>query len=270
MPVDVKAYCARIGYSGEIAPTLPVLRAIVEHHVSTVPLENLDVLLGRPIELSVEAIERKIVGDRRGGYCFEQNGLLLQVLEAIGFSVKPISARVRLMVTRDVTPARTHLLLRVEIDGESWLADVGIGAVSPTAPLRLHTDQEQQTPHEPRRIVPESGKYFHQIRSGDSWSDVYEFTLEEMPLIDRELANWWTSAHPNSRFRQMLMVARAERDGTRYTIHNREFTHRRGAEVLSTRQIADAHELLELLASRFGLIFPSGTRFGGPSAAWPT
>jgi N-hydroxyarylamine O-acetyltransferase len=268
--IDIHAYCRRIGYAGELAPTLPVLRALMEHHTTTVPFENLDVLLGRQIQLTAEALERKIVGERRGGYCFEQNGLFLHVLEGIGFKVRPLGARVRLMATRDVTPARTHLLLRLDIEGESWLADVGIGAVSPMAPLLLHAEDEQPTPQEARRIVREEGRFFHQMRNGDVWSDVYEFTLEEMPLIDRELANWWTSAHPNSRFRQFLMAAKANRDGTRYSLQNREFTHRRGGEVLAKQDIGDAEQLLELLESRFGLVFPEGTRFGKGDMGWPT
>jgi N-hydroxyarylamine O-acetyltransferase len=264
--VDVSAYSRRIGYRGEVAPTMAVLKSLIEHHTRSVPFENLDVLLGRPIELSPEALERKIVHNRRGGYCFEQNGFLLHVLEAIGFKVAPISARVRLVAPRGVTPARTHCFLRVEIDGESWLVDVGIGAFSPTVPLRLVADQEQATLHEPRRITFEEGKYFHQQRLGDSWSDVCEFTLEEMPLIDRELGSWFTSTHPNSPFRNALMIARAGPNGERFSLQNSEFTHRRGSEILSKKQISDPDELLAVLAGDFGLSFPPGTRFNIPVA----
>jgi N-hydroxyarylamine O-acetyltransferase len=265
--IDIGSYCSRIGFDGEIAPTLAVLKSLIDHHTRAVPFENLDVLLGRPIQLSPEALEQKIVHDRRGGYCFEQNGFLLHVLEGIGFRVAPISARVRLVAPRGTTPPRTHCFLRVEIDGESWLADVGIGAFSPTAPLRLIRDQEQPTLHEPRRITFEEGKYFHQMRMGDAWSDVCEFTLEEMPLIDRELANWFTSTHPNSRFRNTMMVALSGRNGERFSLQDGEFTHRRGGAVLSTKQISDPDELLETLATRFGLSFPAGTRFSFPVAS---
>jgi N-hydroxyarylamine O-acetyltransferase len=265
--IDISAYCRRIGYSGEVAPTMAVLKSLIEHHTRSVPFENLDVLLGRPIELAPEALERKIVHNRRGGYCFEQNGFLLHVLEAIGFRVAPISARVRLVAPRGTTPARTHCFLRVEIDGQSWLVDVGIGAFSPTAPLLLVPDLEQPTLHEPRRITFEEGKYFHQTKLGDSWSDVCEFTLEEMPLIDRELANWFTSTHPNSPFRNALMVARAGSNGDRYSLQNSEFTHRRGGEILSTKQIADPDQLLECLLRDFGLSFAPGTRFQLPGAS---
>ena len=194
--LDLDAYCARVGYDGPRAPTLPALHAITAAHTRTIPFENLDVLLGRGIDLDPAAIFAKLVVQRRGGYCFEQNGLLLMVLEALGFRVAPISARVRWQRPRDFTPPRTHVVLRVELDGTSWLTDVGVGGMSLTAALRLEADIEQATPHEPRRLLREGGRWFHQVRLGDAWHDVCEFTLEEMPAIDRELGNWYTSAHP--------------------------------------------------------------------------
>jgi N-hydroxyarylamine O-acetyltransferase len=273
--MNLDAYFERIGYAGERAATLPVLRGVVAAHVCSVPFENLDVLLGRGISLEDAAVERKLVADRRGGYCFEQNSLLMRALAGLGFRVSPLSARVRLKLPREATPPRTHLFLRVEIEGRPWLADVGVGGLSPTAPVRLDLlDAEQPTPHEPRRIVREPGepfpRYFHQARLGDEWADVYEFTLEGMPTIDRELGNWWTSTHPASKFRQNLFAALARPDGTRVSILNREFTHRRGAEILERFDIPDADALLAVLAGRFGLRFPPGTRFGPPGSPWPT
>ncbi len=250
---------------------MPVLKSLVEHHTRSVPFENLDVLLGRPIELSTEALERKIVHNRRGGYCFEQNGFLLHVLETIGFKVVPISARVRLVAPRGVTPRARTVFFALKSTASRGSSMWASGRFRRRAPLRLIADREQATLHEPRRITFEEGKYFHQMRlqdgrSGDSWSDVCEFTLEEMPLIDRELASWFTSTHPNSPFRNALMVARAGSNGERYSLQNSEFTHRRGAEILSAKQIADPDELLECLLRDFGLSFPAGTRFNIPVA----
>jgi arylamine N-acetyltransferase len=101
------------------------LDAIIAAHATAIPFENLDVLLERRIDLEPAAIEQKLVVERRGGYCFEQNTLLLHVLEQLGFAVRPYSARVRLGRPRDYTPARTHLFCAVELDGRRWLADVG-------------------------------------------------------------------------------------------------------------------------------------------------
>ena len=267
---DLDAYFARTGYAGPRAPTLDTLNGIVAAHAQAIPFENLDVLLGRGINLDLSAIEQKFIHEKRGGYCFEQNTLLLAVLEALGFAARPISARVRWQRPRDFTPPRTHVFLRVELDGESWLADVGLGSSSLTSAIRLATDTEQATPHEPRRIVREGAKLFHQSRLGDEWHDVCEFTLEEMPPIDRELANWFTSAHPQSHFRNRLLVARAASGGRRLTILNNEFTTRHADGRADKRVIADADELLAILAENFGLHFPAGTRFGPPGSPWPT
>jgi N-hydroxyarylamine O-acetyltransferase len=267
---DVDAYLARIGYSGPRVPTLPVLHALTAAHSQTIPFENLDVLLGRPIDLQPDAIFDKLVEGRRGGYCFEQNGLFLHALEALGFRVRPLSARVRIDRPRDYTPPRTHMFLRVEVADESWLTDVGVGALSLTAALRLAADGVQETPHGHRRIVREGDRWFHQARFGDTWTDVYEFTGEEMPPIDRLVANWFTSAHPESHFRNRLIVARAAPDGRRITLLNRELKLRDRHGVATTQVIDSADALRDALAQHFGLHFPEGTRFGEGPAPWPT
>ncbi|HEY0464349.1 MAG TPA: arylamine N-acetyltransferase [Polyangiaceae bacterium] len=268
--MDLAAYFQRIGYRGRLQPDLGLLSALTAAHTHSIPFENLDVLLGRAISLEPEALFQKLVVERRGGYCFEQNGLFLHVLRELGFLVAPISARVRLQRPRDFTPPRTHVFLRVELAGESWLTDVGVGGLSLTSPLRLSIREEQATLHEPRRILQEGGRLYHQVRFGAEWQDVCEFTLEEMPDIDRELANWYTSAHPKSHFKNRLVVARAAPEGQRLSILNDEFTLRERYGTATTRQISSAPELLELLLKHFGLSFPAETRFGGPGNPWPT
>ena len=267
--IDLDAYFARTGYTGPVAPTLAVLNDVMHAHAQAVPFENLDVLLGRGIELSPEALHRKLIEERRGGYCFEQNGLLLLVLDGIGFAVTPLSARVRYQRPRDYTPARTHLFLRVEIEGAPWIADVGVGGLSLTSAIRLDQEGEQETRHEPRRIIREQGRFFHQVRFGDEWHDVLEFTGEEMPLIDRELANWFTSTHPQSHFKNRLIAARALPDGARLTLLNRELTMRSRSGEARTRQLADPAELVSVLAEEFSLRFPAGTVFPCEALDWP-
>jgi N-hydroxyarylamine O-acetyltransferase len=267
---DLDAYFARIGYAGPRTPTLDVLRAISHAHVHAVPFENLDVLLGRPIALDVEALLRKVVHERRGGYCFELNGLLLHALEALGFCVTPLSARVRLQRPRDFTPPRTHMFLKVDVGGDMWLADVGVGAASLAAPIRFDAPGEQPTPHEPRRIVSEGDRRFHQMLRAGEWMDVYEFTGEMMPPIDREVANWYTSAHPKSHFRETMMVARALPGGGRATLLNAELTIRGRDGAGDARTLDSPKALLDALAEHFDLRFPAGTRFGAPGVPWPT
>lgn len=268
--IDLRRYFDRVGYSGPVEVDLDTLNGIMQAHAQSVPFENLDVLLGRPIQLSPDALERKIVDDRRGGYCFEQNGLLLHVLQAIGFQVTPLSARVRYQRPRDYTPARTHLFLKVDIEGTPWIADVGVGSMSLTSAFRLDVDGEQPTRHEPRRIVQEGSRYFHQARLGDDWHDVLEFTGEEMPEIDRELANWFTSAHPQSHFRNRLIAAKALPDGQRLTLLNRDLTLRRRDGESQVRTLSTPEELVRVLDDEFGLRFPKGTVFPCDALDWPS
>jgi N-hydroxyarylamine O-acetyltransferase len=266
-PIDLDAYFMRTGYAGSRVAALATLHALVAAHAQAIPFENLDVLLGRGICLELAAIEEKLIRQKRGGYCFEQNTLLLAVLTALGFDARAISARVRWQRPREFTPPRTHVFLRVELGGASWLTDVGLGSMSLTAAIRLdESGAEQPTPHEPRRIVREGPRLFHQARLGAEWHDVCEFTLEEMPPIDRELANWFTSAHPQSHFRNRLIVARALPDGQRLTLLNHELTCRSADGRGETRLIATPDELLAVLAGNFGLHFPAGTRFGSPGS----
>jgi len=268
--IDLAAYFSRIGYEGPVAPTLAVLNDVMHAHVQAIPFENLDVLLRRDIDLTPDALHRKLVEQRRGGYCFEQNGLFLLVLGAIGFTVTPLSARVRYQRPRDYTPARTHLFLRVEIDGAPWIADVGVGGLSLTSAIRLDREGEQATRHEPRRIIRESGRFFHQVRFGDEWQDVLEFTGEEMPLIDRELANWFTSTHPQSHFRNRLVAARALPDGGRLTLLNRDLTIRSRTGQARTQVVITPAELVSVLDEQFSLRFPAGTLFPCEALDWPS
>ena len=256
--IDLDAYFARTGYTGSRAPTLETLHGLVCAHIQTIPFENIDVLLGHPIELEPDKIMQKLVHGRRGGYCFEQNTLLLEVLTELGYHVQPLSARVRYQRPRDYTPARTHLLVRVELE-ESWLADVGVGSMSPTAALRLAEHGEQATPHEPRRLLRENDRIYHQARLGDDWYDVAELTLEEMPVIDRIVANWYTSTHPQSHFKHRLTVARATPTG-RISILNDELTIRTGPRSEKQRIESPAH-LLGILDEHFGISLTEAPRY---------
>lgn len=267
---DLEAFKARIGYAGPLEPTLEVLKSLQMHHVCSIPFENLSILLHQPVELDDASLENKLVHQKRGGYCFEQNGLTLGILTQIGFNVTPLSGRVRLDRPRDFLPPRTHLTLKVNIDGDDWIYDAGVGSFSLTAPIKFELDVEQETPHETRRIVKENDVYFHQAKVDGEWKDVYEFTGEQMPLIDREVSSWWTSTNPNARFAQNLMASLALPNGERKAILNDRFTRRRGIQIIETRQIIDASQLLANLEEEFDLRFPIGTKFGVGQMPWPT
>ncbi|MDF1836421.1 MAG: arylamine N-acetyltransferase, partial [Planctomycetota bacterium] len=269
--IDLDAYFARIGDSGARGPDLATLRRVVEAHARTIPFENLDILRGRGISVELADIERKLVHEGRGGYCFEQNSLMEQVLQGLGFDVQAISARVRIKSPRSFIPARTHMFLRVCVGGEDWLVDVGVGGLTPNAPLRLVLDEPQDTPLETRRIVAEGqwsgfeqrspdALLYHQVLIGDEWQDVCEFTLEPMYPIDRELGNWFTSAHPASHFKDKLSVARTTENG-RVTILNQTLKFRDENGQAQSRILNTRAELLEALDREFDLQFPADTVF---------
>jgi N-hydroxyarylamine O-acetyltransferase len=202
----------------------------------------------------------------------------MHVLAALGYRVLPLAGRVRFGLPRDAIAPRTHCFLRVDLPEGPWIVDVGVGRFSPTAALRLELDSAQDTPHEPRRITSEgnwqgfelrspAARLFHQVYLDDTWHDVYDFTLEPMPEIDRELGNWFTSTHPASHFRSQLSAALATVDG-RVTLFNRRLTRRQAGRITEQRELADPDELLTVLARDFGLEFPPGTRFDCTGLEW--
>jgi N-hydroxyarylamine O-acetyltransferase len=259
---QLEQYFARVGYQGPRAATLEVLHALTAAHSKSIPFENLDVISGKGVDLDPNAIFSKLVERQRGGYCFEQNGLFLRVLTALGFDAQPLAARVHMGQPRDHTPARTHLFLRVGFaDGSRWLTDVGIGSMSLTAAIRFEIGLEQATPHETRRIVQDGERYFHQALLGRDWQDIYQFGGEAMPEIDRVVGNWYTSTHPQSHFRRDILVARAADDGRRLSLLRNEFKEReRDGRAVHT-PVRSAEHLLELLAAHFGIRLPEGSRF---------
>ena len=254
------AYLARIGLDQALPPTRASLDRIALAHASTVPFENLDVLLGVPIGVDADAIFHKLVERRRGGYCFEQNALLHRALTELGFEATLLAGRARVDRDRSELPTRTHTFVRVDLDGLPFVLDVGVGRLSCTAALRMDSDAAQPTPHERRRIVSEGGRFFHQAELERGWVDVCEFTGEAMPEIDRVVANWYTSTHPASHFRARLMVARATPEGGRVTLLNDTLTIRAPSGVTTT-PIPTWSDLWATLETHFGLVFGRDTRF---------
>jgi N-hydroxyarylamine O-acetyltransferase len=171
--LDLSAYFQRIGYAGSTAPTLDTLRDLHWAHVSTFVFENLTCWSNRLVSLKLEDIVAKMIAGRRGGYCFETNALFAAVLRKLGYRVGLLAARVRWMQAPGGTTPRTHMLLRVEVDGRDWIADVGFGAIGQTVPLALDTAAVQVTPHEARRFVREGDIVIHQVQlAPGEWADV--------------------------------------------------------------------------------------------------
>jgi N-hydroxyarylamine O-acetyltransferase len=256
--VNLDAYLRRIDDSGPLAPSAATLARLHLAHATHIPFENLDILLGRPIALAIDEVERKLVADRRGGYCFEQNLLFATALEQIGFAVTRLMARVRYRTTA-VLP-RTHMMLLVEADGAKWIADVGFGAEGLLHPVPFGAGIESRQFLWTYRVVAAGDRFVMQSLRAGAWIDMYAFTLEPQETLDFEVANHYTSTHPSSRFVQTLTVQRGGPEA-RLILRNRELTIDRGDNDVSSRMVADDDELLRVLADSFGLAFPAGTRF---------
>jgi N-hydroxyarylamine O-acetyltransferase len=261
--LHLDAYLARIGYRGELQPSRALLTSLHEAHVAAVPFENLDILLGRPIRLDVPSLQAKLVAGGRGGYCFEHNTLFQAALEALGFPVTPLAARVR--SGGGAVRPRTHMLLRVDLPEGPHLADVGFGGEGPTRPVPLAAGAEVEVAGDRHRLRQEDGLWVLEGLAGDAWADLYAFTLERQHPVDYEMANHFTSTWPSSPFVQSLTAQRSW-PGRRAVLRNRELVVREGAQR-RTETVRDPDHLLAVLDEVFGLAFPAGTRFTRPEFA---
>ena len=256
MTIDLDAYLLRIGHAGGRAPTLDTLRAILAGHTETIAFENLNPLLKWPVRLDVGSLQRKMVQGGRGGYCYEQNILLSHALHALGFEVTGLAARVLWnAAVAGAIPPRTHMLLRVDIERRPWLVDAGFGVMTPTGPLQLKAEEEQATPHEAFRLLADRNEFVMQTKIREGWRSLYRFDLQAQLLPDYELANWYVSTHPESRFVNGLMVARPA-PGRRYTLLNNEFTVHHLNGGTKRQMLASAAEIRTLLVGEFQLTLP--------------
>jgi N-hydroxyarylamine O-acetyltransferase len=254
--IDLDAYFARIGYTGSRLPSLTNLQAIIERHTQTIPFENLDPLLGQPVRLDPDSLQRKLVHGGRGGYCFEHNTLLREVLHALGYHVGGLAARVRWNVAESVATARTHMLLHVDLADGIYIADVGFGGLTLTSALRLEAFSPQSTPHESFRLTQAKGDgYVLQARLGNEWKALYTFDLQRQLAVDFELVNWYLSNHPQSHFVTGLMAARAL-PRQRLALRNNVFTRHHLHGESEPRTLATPAELREVLEGEFGIRLP--------------
>lgn len=250
--LNLDAYSSRIGYTGPLPPTLETLQQLHERHPDAIPFEAIDVLMDRGVDISPNAVEDKLVHAGRGGYCFEHNNLFKRVLESIGFYVEDLSARVRWNAKPGARPnPHTHMALRVMVDNEPWLVDVGFGGCVLTTPLRMNTTEPQATQHEPFRLVPFGPGLLLQVLIDKQWRAVYDLSLETCVTSDYEMANWYTAAHPDSHFRHNMMVARTT-PTARYTLLNGRFTIR-DSDGNSQRIALDADGIEQTLRDTFRL-----------------
>jgi N-hydroxyarylamine O-acetyltransferase len=216
--LEFDAYLERIGLRSDRSPPWP---AIHRAHVTSIPFENLDSHRGVPVSLDQRDLERKMVAERRGGYCFEHNLLLASALEDLGLRVEPMLARVRIGGAPPEARPTSHLVLRVtDGEGKEWHADVGFGLGTLLDPIPFGPAPD--TVHEQSgwrfRVIEDCAELVLQTLGADGWSDVYGFLPRPVPRIDIEVSNWWICTNPRSPFVFGLVAAVNHADGRREAI----------------------------------------------------
>lgn len=216
----------------------------------SVPFENIDCFLHRPIPTDSENLERKILENRRGGYCFELNGLFSSVLESLGFSSRPLLARV--MYRGTGVNSRTHIIILVEISGKNYIADVGFGGPGTFLPVPFELDREDVQSHGTFRIVrDEIHQYLMQKKTDDGWFNIYGFNLDTVYPADLLMSIFFTSTYPESHFRHNLIMALHLPNG-RITLLNRSLTSVID-KITVNREITDHNDLLMVIKDTFGI-----------------
>ncbi|HEX4694304.1 arylamine N-acetyltransferase family protein [Sphingomonas sp.] len=259
MSFDLDAYLARIRLPARATVDAHGLAAVQRAHRLAIPFENLDIRLGRGIRIDSESVFAKLVTARRGGYCFEQNRLFGDALAELGFTVRPLLARVWLGASE--TPGRTHTLLLVTIDGQDWIADAGFGG-SYAPPMPLVAGAEAGAPDGALFRLSEDHRGWVLARNGHpaatdgrggggDWIDQFSFTLGPVAPIDLAMSNHWTATAPGTRFTDLVVVSIALPNGFA-SLTDRSYRRYAGGEETSAL-IDDPRVYRMRLGMMFGL-----------------
>jgi len=252
--IDLDAYFRRIGYDGPREATLAVLKALHLKHPQAIAFENLNPVMGLTVPLDLASLQAKLVHGARGGYCFEQNGLFLRVLQDMGFRATGLAARV-LRGRPAAEATRSHMLLKVELPDGDYIADIGFGSLTLTAPLRLENDAPQETPHGIFRVLASGGEYLEQALLDGEWQTQYSFTTLEYLPQDYESLNWYRATHPRSPFVTKLMVARPLAD-RRLSLNNNQYAIRYLDGRTEKKVLEEPRQIMAVLESDFGIALP--------------
>ena len=249
--MDIPAYLDRIGLTEAPAATLAGLTRLQRAHIEAIPFENLDVFLGRPLSLGPDDLFAKIVGRRRGGYCFELNTLYGRLLAALGFDAVPHLGRVWLRDPVEAPP-RSHLLHTVTIDGSRYLTDVGFGGGTPALPLDVAGEAAIDDGGGRVRLRRDPAFGFMLQRwAEDRWANQYSFEDVAALPIDVIVSNHFVETHPSSHFRTGRYAGLFTAEG-RDGLADARFTSRRGSAT-EEREVPLGPEWRRLLGERFGI-----------------
>ncbi|MDH4560089.1 arylamine N-acetyltransferase [Pseudomonas sp. BN411] len=251
-PQQTEAYLRHLDTPAPQRPDLASLDRLIAAHQQRVAFENVDVLLDRPIHIDADAVFAKVVERGRGGYCYELNNLFGRLLLALGYQVETLGGRVRWGLPLDAPQTMlSHLMLRVLLPEGPHLADVGFGSATPWRAVPLEGPMPDDLPYRLSPQVDGTGEVqLENFRAETGWAACYRFGPEVNAWVDCIPRNWYTSTHPDSVFRKMLMTACSDGEW-RLTLANGTFNRRHRDGRLESRKIEDAAELVEVLKHDF-------------------
>ena len=261
-PFHLDAYLERIGYNGPLSPSVETLHGLHRAQALSIPFENIDIFLGRPIQLDPTSIVSKIVEKGRGGYCYELNGLFFTALQHLGFAVTSLAARV---FWGETLMQKSHQLTLVEIEGTRWLADVGFGSNSLIEPIPLELDREFPQHLDTFRLKSDTKLGFVlQHKLEDQWRSIYAFSLEKYYPADYRMMNYYNSTSSTTLFTQHIVCALPTDDAT-IILFDSELKIRRRDETIITH-LTDKKLYREALQRYFAFSLPPETRMQSPSS----
>jgi len=246
---NLQHYFDRIGFQGPARADARTLQAIFSCHLRTVPFENLDVQAGKIVSLEPEQIVEKIIERKRGGYCYEVNGLFAMALQALGIPYTLLGARPMFYPTRR---PRTHMVLLAEVEGDQWLCDVGFGSYGMAAPMpfsRINQDVKQG--FDLFRLEPlNEREYVFKAWVDNAWVNQYSFDLYPHEMIDFLPANYFNSRSPEAIFVQKHLIVLHDELGRKILVGDTlKKIRAEGTEQCHVQP----DELPELLAREFNL-----------------
>lgn len=243
-------YLKRINFEGVIANNFETLKAIHHAQHGTIPFENFDICLGRKIELEPKALVHKLVKNKRGGYCFELNGLLLLALTSFGFEARALLGRVH---KTGVPTGRSHQVTLVTIEDKQWMVDLGFGSESPSIPIPLVYNKPVSFKNQTFRLI-ESKLYGYmlQTKQDNDWKNLYSFDLNHVCKGDIEYGNHYTSTNQNSFFTSSRVAALPIENGTVTILNNKLKKTINGMEY--TALLDENQSYLNILKQEFGIV----------------
>lgn len=253
--LDLAAYLDRIGVprTATLTPDEPTLTRLHRAHVLTIPFENVDIVLGRPVSLDLDAVQAKLVHARRGGYCYEHGVLFAAVLQRLGFPVRRLSGRIR-MGSAEIR-ARTHVALLVGEPGRGWLADVGLGSAGPIGPVRWSDGARSDEGRWHFRLDRSGGtEWVLRTAHPGGWFDLYSVDPTPQHLVDYQVGHHYVSTHPDSPFAHRF-AAGTSSPRRRLRLSDRCCTTETTPGVPQTTTLDD-QEFRRVLTTEIGIALP--------------